>query len=81
MKTARWSGKTEDMAPIDHSTTAGRLRRAVVLAGAQQLLETLANRTRRQSASHRPRAPRPPCRPYLMLVESDVQPGMGGILP
>ena len=81
METARWSGTTEDIAPIDHSTPACRLLRAALLAVAQKLLQTLANRARRQRASHRSRVPRPPCRPYIMLVASDVQPGMRGILP
>ena len=78
METARWSGTTENIAPIGFITTAYRLCRAPLLAGAQKLLQTLANRARRHRASRRPR---PPCRPYIMLVESDVQPGMRGILP
>jgi hypothetical protein len=80
MKTIRWSGMTEDIAPLDHSTIVCRLRRAARLAVSQTLLQTLANHVRRQRALHRPRAPQPPCRPYLMLVASDVQPGIGGIL-
>jgi hypothetical protein len=81
MKMARWSGTTADLAPLDHSPTASRWRRTALLAVAQHLLQGLAHRTRRHRASHSPRAPRPPCRPYLMLVESDVQPGMRGIFP
>src|SRR5256885_1619266 len=61
-------------------STATRSCHARLRVVPRQLLQALARRKRVYISAHTPRAPRP-ASAYTMLVESDVQHGMRGILP
>ena len=80
METATWSWTAEDLHPTSPITMACRAWLTPLLTVTQKLRHALAIRTRRDIPSRRYRTPRLSC-PYAMLVESDVQPGMRGILP
>jgi hypothetical protein len=53
---------------------------APLLLVPRKLLQALTNRKRARSPARKPHAPRP-ASTYTMLVASDVQRGMRGILP
>jgi hypothetical protein len=61
-------------------TTAIRALRTRLQIVHRQLRQTLARRHRVHTRTRTPHDPRPPST-YTMLVESDVQRGMHGILP
>jgi hypothetical protein len=65
---------------VDSLSTATHSFRARLRGVPRQLLHALPIRKRVHTLAHTPRAPRP-ASTYTMLVESDVQRGMHGILP
>jgi hypothetical protein len=64
----------------DRLSTATRSFPAPLLVVSRKLLQGLPIRKRLHTPVHAPRAPRA-ASTYTMLVESDVQHGMRGILP
>jgi len=64
----------------DSLRTATRSFRVLLRVVLRKLLQALARRKRVHTPARKPRAPRP-ASTYTMLVETDVQRGMRGILP
>ena len=65
---------------VDRLSTATRAFPAPLLVVSRKLRQAFAILKRGHIPARVPRAPRPGSS-YTMLVESDVQPGMRGILP
>lgn len=77
-KTAPWTAHR--LATAQYIKIAHRSLLAPLLVILQKPVYILAIRKRLHFPSRRPQTPRLSC-PYAMLVESDVQPGMRGVLP
>jgi len=80
--TIAWTapGTADCLRTAQHINTASRSFRASLLGIPQKLLQALATCKRMHVSSDSQRTPPPPC-PYAMLVESDVQRGIRGVLP